>query len=114
MQGHQDMIATFSEDADPVLWPTGSGIAHQPGSFGGSSDERAKRLERDLWNPILDLQGDQSVPRDRDVQAIVGLAARSIVEFVPGAWLEPDVPVFGGGNLRHIRLVIVNESAQQL
>jgi hypothetical protein len=44
---------------------------------------------------------------------IVGLAAWNIVEIVSWSRLEPDVPVFSGGDLRRVRLIAANEPSEQ-
>ena len=104
MQRHQDVIASVSESADPVLRVALAGIADQFRPFGGAVDERAERLERERRNAIPDLQRNHSRPGDAEVQAIVGLATRSIGGIVPRSRLEPDVPVFGSGDLWRVGL----------
>ncbi len=104
MQRNQDVVTSLSESADPVLWPAVAGIAHQFRAFGGTGDKRAERLERERRDAILDFQRKQPGPRNAEVQAIVGFAARDIGGIISRSGLEPYVPVFGGSDLRRRRL----------
>src|SRR5258707_3860419 len=74
MQRHQDMIASGTKSADPVLRVALAGVAHQVRAFGGAGDERAGGVERERRDTISDLQRDQPGPGDADIEAIVGVA----------------------------------------
>src|SRR5258707_15132927 len=113
MQRYQHMIGSCPKSADPVLRIALAGVAHQFRAFGGAGDERTERVERERRDATPDLQRDQSGPGNADVEAIVGLAARDIGGVVSRPRLEPDVPVFGGGDLRRVGLIAANEPPEQ-
>src|SRR6267154_5715143 len=113
MQRYQHMIASSAKSADPVPRVALAGVAHQFRAFGGAGDERTEQVERERRDAIPDLQRDQSGPGNADVEAIVGLAARDIGGVVSRPRLEPDVPVFGGGDLRRVGLIAANEPPEQ-
>src|SRR5712672_991669 len=107
------MIVSPAKVADPVLRPAWSGIAHQSGACGGSGGERPERLERERRDAILQPQRDETGPRNSQVEAIVGLAARERGEIVSWSRREPDMPVLGGGDLRRVRLIAADEPSEQ-
>src|SRR5450631_1316151 len=53
-------------------------------------------------------------PGNAEVETIVWLEPRDAVGIVAWSWLEPDVPVFGGRDLRRVGLVAANKSSEQL
>ena len=99
VQRHQDVIVPASETADPVLGRARSGIADRLRTLRGSFDERPKGPERQRRDAFLDLQRNQSGPRDADVEAVVGLAARGIGGIVSRSGREPHMPVLGSRDL---------------
>src|SRR5260370_40237533 len=75
VQRNQNVIASLTKAADPVLRRTWSGIAHQRCARGGSSGKRTERLERNVRSALLDLPRNHSRPGNSDVQATVRPAA---------------------------------------
>ncbi|WP_154070855.1 hypothetical protein [Bradyrhizobium lablabi] len=114
MQRHENVVASLAESADPVLRVVLAGIANQFRAFGGAGDECAKRFEREARDALLDFQRGQPWPCDAEVQAIVGLAAWCVSGIVARSRLEPDVPIFRGGDLRRVGFVATDEPSEQL
>ena len=114
MQRNQDVIAACPESTNPVLRVALAGVAYQLRAFGGSSDERAERLERELRDAAFYLQGDQPGPCDANVQAVIRLPTRRVGGVVSWPGREPHVPIFSGGDLWRVGFVAVDEPSEQL
>ena len=107
------MVAARSEAADPMLRRARSDVAHQRRPLGGSRRKRSERLERERGHVIRELQRDHAGPGNAEVEAIVGLTARTLGRVVAGTWRKADMPVARGGDLRRVRLVAADEPSEQ-
>ena len=67
----------LAESADPVLRSALAGVADEICALGGSGDEGVEGLEGEGGHFVFDFQGDEAGPGDAEVEAVVGLAARS-------------------------------------
>ena len=71
-----------------------------------------KDLNDSVGHELLDLQRNQSGPRDADVEAVVGGTARGSGGIVSRSGREPHVPVLGSRDLRDVGFVAAHEPSE--